>query len=80
MTEVYESVAEETGRTFDYIKKLFEDHDRNSGTFSISAFVEAHREATRQATREMERGVDRGVVIVDVKPPRRRSKPTKTQG
>jgi hypothetical protein len=32
---VYESVAEETGRDVEYIRKLFERHDRNAGSFSI---------------------------------------------
>ncbi len=35
--QVYKSVADETGRDVEYIRKLFEQHDRDSGSFGISA-------------------------------------------
>lgn len=38
---VYERVADEAGRKVEYIRKLFERYDRDSGSFGISAVREA---------------------------------------
>jgi hypothetical protein len=35
--QVYESVADETGRDVEHIRKLFEQNDRTAGSFSIRA-------------------------------------------
>jgi hypothetical protein len=42
-TQVYESVADETDHRVEYIRKLFERHDRDSGSFGISAVREAKK-------------------------------------
>ena len=47
-TRVYESVADETGHDVEYIRKLSERHDRNSGSFRISAVISAVREAKKR--------------------------------
>jgi hypothetical protein len=43
LARVYESVADETGRDVEYIRKLFERHDRNAGSFSIRAVRAANK-------------------------------------
>ena len=42
-TQVYESVADETGHRVEYIRKLFEQYDRDAGSFGISAVREAKK-------------------------------------
>jgi hypothetical protein len=48
LAQVYESVADETGRDVEYIRKAFEEYDRDSGSFGMSAAGEAAREAMKR--------------------------------
>ena len=41
--QVYESVADETGRPVESIRKIFEENDRNAGPFSIRRVREAKK-------------------------------------
>jgi hypothetical protein len=64
LARIYESVADETGRHVEYIRKLFERHDRNAGSFSIRAVRAANkRGASLISSRQT---IDRALVKVTV--------------